>query len=295
MIDMRKIIKVDTLLTVIMAGLTVIILGYINLRSGIPLSGFNRIIRIILFPLSMIVFHLFTVYGTEQKKAAGKFDQWSGLWVFPFLITALLWQYWESWQTVSAIVFALYIFSRLIGFIYFRQEKIKTVDVVDLACVFSGLFFLNVYNYTGPGETSIFQTIAGAVLVTVAGYLSVLAIETYAGRTFAGTMWQRSLMLLICLIMPFSGMMTCIDLNIIPVLGLLIYMSLRTKTSAVAHLVSLIGAGVVVGVSPVINPGLIPLSIWMTLLISISENKGQKKKPDILINSIYILLLVAGI
>jgi len=298
MTEQSKIIRSDTVVTLLLAGLTTLIMGYIHLNNGIPLSGLDRIAHILLFPSAMVVFHLFTVFAAspDRKELAEKFDQWNGLWIFPFFITGLSWDYWESWQVVSALFFALYIAFRLIGFIYFRQPhaKLKPVNMVDAAAFFCGLFLVNIYSQTGPSEIPVYQGLVAAIAVTAIGYLSILSIEEYAAEGFRGSLWQRFFMFVFCFSLPFSGMLTQIDLNIIPVLGVLLFFAYRKNNSVWAHAVSLTGAGIVIGTSSVIDTGLIPLCVWMTSLVIIGETSQKKKNQALLINSGFMVLLIAS-
>ncbi|MCD4654672.1 hypothetical protein K8T06_12165, partial [bacterium] len=170
---MNKILNIKILNTVTMvslAGLTAFIMGYIHNHSAVPLSGQDRLLHILLFPLSIVIFHLFTIFGASpaKKRNAEVFDQWSSLWVIPFLLIGISWEYWESWEMISAIFFAGYIVFRLAGFICFRQFEGSTrpLNIVDFACFVAGLELLNLFCKTGPGDFSLFQGFIGTIIVT---------------------------------------------------------------------------------------------------------------------------------
>ncbi|MCD4652953.1 hypothetical protein K8T06_03360, partial [bacterium] len=110
-----------------------------------------------------------------------------------------------------------------------------------------------------------------------------------------GCLLQRVLMMLFCLSMPLLWFLTHLNFYVIPVLGILFFISFRESDSTTGHAFALLGAGVVISVSSIVDPGLVLLSIWMTVVVVLSENDRKIENRGILVSGGYVVLLIAGL
>lgn len=282
----------------LMAGLTGCMMRYIRIHSGMPLDGLSGNVFDWTFPLSIFIFHILSRHtacpGRHRKSRV--FDEWSALWIIPFLLLGLSWKYWTSWQMVAAGMHWLYIVFRLVGIGICRQVpgKPRPLDGWDIAVFAAAAALLKLYTVTGPGTMDVLDLITASALAAGFAWFASDAAAGFAGEGFAGSLWQRGTGMVLLLSQPVLSLQNPLKWSALPVVGLLVYLSYYRREGKICQWAASGGAALVIAVAPIIYPGLIFLSVWMTVAAIANSKNSRSGNTGMLVSGGYIVLCLAS-
>ncbi|HPQ41715.1 MAG TPA: hypothetical protein PLV45_15195, partial [bacterium] len=283
---------------VMLALFTGIAMRYIRVHSGLPLEGIRGMVFDWTFPVSMVVFHLFTgvIASPGRQRLARVIDQWSAVWVFPFLLMGLSWRYWESWPMAAAGIHWIYIVFRMSGMCLVRQTPgtSRSMDDLDFAVYAASAALLKMYAFTGPGSSEFADFVFVPIVAAGYAWLAAVAAGRIAGEGFSGTLWQRATGGLLIVSQPVLSIYDQLNGSTIPVLGLLLFLAFYRRTGTLEKIVMYTGAAVVITLAPISNPGLLLLGAWMTATVIADSRQTRSANTGMLIGGGFAVLFVAA-
>ncbi|MBN1297672.1 hypothetical protein JXA80_12905 [bacterium] len=288
----------DTLLTGMLALMTGGVVRYIIHQSAIPVHGVTRVSLIVTFPIALIAFHCLTVFSAApgRRRRARRWDRWSTLSVLPLFLILLTWDNWESGLIVVNLFHWGYIVTRLAGYQLFRQTRTRPVplDAIDWIALSVAAYLLAMVHLHG-GLAAIAGRVISSMMTAFLVLWIVRIVELHASVGFPGTVRQRILSSLILLTPPVAMLQEKPMDWFIPAMGAAAVLALRVRSDRkVRYLIYLIG-GTAVFLAPIIDPGLMVFSIWMTIVVSADDGTRRTDNTSMLVTGGFAVLCIAGI
>lgn len=282
----------------VLALLTGLIMSSIMNRTEPNADGAQVLIITWLFP---VAFFLFSTISLCIASNAPRFlktcrlNQWNAVWVIPFLLLGVSWQFFGSWTLVFSIFYWIYIITHTASLLLSRQTYKKPVPlgIEDWLLLFIGLSALNIWFLPSISLTSLISVLAHSLCVSLITIACALLATTHSKTVFSGTVWQRSFLILISLTVPAFMAFTKISSIDILVLAISSWLLFSDSTSKNVLLVSHVLASFILIGAPLILPEGIFISLWICILC-VLKNRRNKEFEGILIPGSAILFFLIG-
>jgi hypothetical protein len=282
-----------SLILVVITGITMM---FLLKQTGLPAERIRLIRLAWLFPLMNFVYSVLPFFTTDrfQKQKALRINQWFTLWVVPFVLLGVSWAHFGSWQAVFSGFYWVYLVSHMSLLMIFRQPvgRSKKLGPGDFVILVSGMLALNCWRLTSLSFSNGFEMLTNAVLTVLAAMLTARLSERFAANSYAGSIWQRWLIVLTMLSAPFLATMNHVTIYHLFFVAVTFGLLLIRSNDKNALLSGFALSGVIIALLPIAIPSGVVLSIWLSCVIYLRNRKKQVLEGILVPGAVLTLLLI---
>jgi hypothetical protein len=251
-----------------------------------------------LFPGVFVLFNTLSLYCIQDVTRFLKIcrlNQWSALWVIPFLLFGVSWRFFGSWTIVFSLFYWVYIVSHLVMILLNRQspEQPARMNVADWSILFCGVSALSIWQLDTISLISLLSAIGYAVCASSVAILCAGLAARHSTTPFAGTFWQRWLVILIALSVPVLSVSSRITIYQVLALAISGWLVLSNTTQRKTLIASHIIASLLLVITPLIFSAGVFITFWICILC-IVQNRSNKSFEGFLIPGGAIVLFLTG-